>query len=75
MWGGLFQSRRFWAALTGIAVVIAQETVLGQYITEEQVNTISQLLMAWILGDSLQKTLPKGAQANPLAVSSGQPSK
>ncbi len=49
----LFESRRFWAAVAGVAVVILSDT-LGM--SQEQATKIVALLGAWIVGDSLNKT-------------------
>ena len=46
----LLKSRRFWTALGGVVVVVAQET-LG--VDSETTNRIVALAVAWILGDSL----------------------
>lgn len=56
--GGLLESRRFWAAVIGIIVVITEE--FGLPITEDQVTFIVMLIVGWIVGDSLDKTRPKG---------------
>ena len=49
----LFKSRRVWAALGGVFVVIAEP--FG--ISAEAVNEIVMLAMAWIVGDSVNKTV------------------
>lgn len=49
----LFKSRRFWVALAGVAVVIAEPFGLGA----DSVNEIVMLAMAWIVGDSVNKTV------------------
>jgi uncharacterized membrane protein len=49
----LFKSRRFWTAVGGVVVVVAQET-LG--VDSETTNRIVALAVAWILGDSLRVT-------------------
>ena len=49
----LLKSRRFWTALGGVGVVVAQET-LG--VDSETTNRIVALAVAWILGDSLRVT-------------------
>ena len=48
----LFKSRRFWAALAGIVVVVTD--TFG--VSAEATNEIVMLLMAWIVGDSVNKT-------------------
>lgn len=50
----LFISRRFWAAVAGMVVVVAEEMGLG--ISPDTVYQIAAILIAWILGDSLHKT-------------------
>lgn len=48
----LFRSRRFWAAIAGVAVLVAEPFgVSGEATTE-----IIMLVGAWIVGDSLNKT-------------------
>lgn len=49
----LVRSRRFWAAVGGVAVVVLRD---GLGLTEDQALTITGLASAWILGDSLSKT-------------------
>jgi len=49
----LFKSRRFWTAVGGVVVVVAQET-LG--LDPTTTNSIVALAVAWILGDSLRVT-------------------
>jgi len=49
----LAQSRRFATAVMGVLVVAFQD-VLGM--TPEQAQTVAGLLMAWIVGDSLNTT-------------------
>lgn len=49
----LFQSRRFWGA-----IVAAMLNVIGPTIglSEDQTLSITALVVAWIVGDSLTKT-------------------
>ena len=49
---GLIGSRRFWAAVGGVVVVIFDGLGLG--LSAEQVNHIVMLGGAWIVGDSLR---------------------
>ncbi len=49
----LLKSRRFWAALAGVAVVVAEPFGLSAGAVEEVVF----LIMAWVVGDSLSKTV------------------
>lgn len=50
---GALMSRRTWVAIGGVLVILFEE-VLG--LTPEQAQTIVNLLIAWIVGDSLYKT-------------------
>lgn len=50
---GIFQSRRFWAAVGGVLAVVFQDAV---GMTPEQAQTVVGIIMAWIVGDSLNKT-------------------
>lgn len=49
----LFQSRRFWAAVAAMLVALLQE-LFG--IDEQTANQIVVILLAWIVGDSINKT-------------------
>tara|TARA_R110000796_G_scaffold36099_4_gene92332 strand:+ start:1284 stop:1457 length:174 start_codon:yes stop_codon:yes gene_type:complete len=49
----LVKSRRFWAAISTIVVVVLND-VLG--IPEDTANTIVAMGVAWIVGDSLRAT-------------------
>ena len=49
----LIKSRRFWAALAGVAI-ICFEDVAG--LNPEQATAITSVIMAWIIGDSIKKT-------------------
>ncbi len=49
----LVKSRRFWAAIGTIVVVVLND-VLG--IPEDTANTIVAMGVAWIVGDSLRAT-------------------
>ena len=49
----LLKSRRFWTAVGGVVVVVAQET-LG--LDPATTNSVVALAIAWILGDSLRVT-------------------
>jgi len=48
----LFKSRRFWAALAGLVVVLADPLGLDPATMEQTV----WLIAAWVVGDSLTKT-------------------
>ena len=49
----LIKSRRFWAAVGTIVVVVLND-VLG--IPEDTANTVVAMGIAWIVGDSLRAT-------------------
>ena len=52
----LVKSRRFWVALSGLAVVLS-DSFVGQGVTDpELVQQLTLLGAAWIVGDSLRKT-------------------
>ena len=50
----LVRSRRVWVAISGVAVVVAEQ--LGLPLSEDAVNQIVMVMAAWIVGDSLTKT-------------------
>ena len=50
----LFKSRRFWAAVSGVVVVVSG--VLGMDIDPEVISQFVMLIAAWVIGDSIQKT-------------------
>ena len=50
----VFQSRRVWLAVAGVAVALSEE--LGLSIPAETIQQIVMLFGAWILGDSVRKT-------------------
>jgi hypothetical protein len=49
----LFRSRRFWAGLTGVVLAFVGKQ-FG--IPEETILSVTGLIAAWIVGDSLTKT-------------------
>jgi len=49
----MIQSRRFQMLIVGILVIFFQDVLS---MTEEQSNTVAQMIMAWIVGDSLLNT-------------------
>lgn len=51
----LFNSRRFWAAVAGLVVVVTKDTLQLPF-TEEQVQGLVMLIAAWVVGDSINKT-------------------
>jgi len=50
----LFKSRRFWAAVSGVVVVLSGG--LGLDIDPEVISQFVMLIAAWVIGDSIQKT-------------------
>jgi|TARA_Y100000593_G_scaffold57686_1_gene107291 hypothetical protein len=49
----LVKSRRFWAAVSSVVVVVLNDTI---GIPEETANTIVAIGVSWIIGDSLRTT-------------------
>ena len=49
----LLQSRRFWAAVSGVALVLLTDAC---GLSEDDAGKIVALIGAWIVGDSLSKT-------------------
>lgn len=49
----MFKSRRFWVAVSGVIVIVAQD-LIG--LSQAQSEPIIAILIAWIIGDSLEKT-------------------
>lgn len=49
----LFQSRRFWGAIVAAMLNIVGPTI---GLSEDQTLSITALVVAWIVGDSLTKT-------------------
>jgi len=52
----LLGSRRFWAALIGVCVVLAQDY---DGLSEDAAQQIIGLIMAWVVGDAIRKTEKK----------------
>jgi len=50
---GLFRSRKFWAALVGLAFVMLNEFVPDFPLDAEQVTNIVYMLVAYIMGVAL----------------------
>ena len=50
----LVKSRRFWAAITALAIVLTDG--LGINISEEQVTAVVAIAATWIIGDTVRKT-------------------
>jgi hypothetical protein len=55
---GLFQSRRFWALAAGVLAVVVHAATQGR-ISEQDVLSLTGLLIAWVFGDSIRKTATK----------------
>mgnify|MGYP005819048127 FL=1 len=51
----LSQSRRFYALLSGVVLMLAEE-LFGVQLDPDTVKQIVLLIMAWIVGDSINKT-------------------
>ena len=51
----LLKSRRFWASVVGLIVVIANER-LGLNLDKEQLLGFVMLIVTWVAGDTLRKT-------------------
>lgn len=51
----LFKSKRFWASVASVAIVLLKDKIpLG--LTDEQLTQIVMAVGAWIVGDSLRST-------------------
>jgi hypothetical protein len=58
MLNDLIKSKRFWAAVAGIAVVVAKDR-LPIALDEQQITMIVMAIGSWIVGDSLRATTVK----------------
>lgn len=58
MLNDLIKSKRFWAALAGIIVVVAKDR-LPIALDEQQITMIVMAIGSWIVGDSLRATTVK----------------
>lgn len=58
MFNDLIKSKRFWAAVAGIAVVVMKDR-LPIALDEQQITTIVLAIGSWIVGDSLRATVVK----------------
>lgn len=56
MLSDLVKSKRFWAAVAGVAAVVLKDKLP---IPEDQLTNLIMLIGAWIVGDSLRGTSPK----------------
>lgn len=52
----LFNSRRFWLTLATMVGVLAND-FLGMGVDEEAIKHIVLVVAAWVLGDSINKTV------------------
>jgi len=58
MLNDLIKSKRFWAAVAGIVVVVAKDR-LPIALDEQQITMIVMAIGSWIVGDSLRATVVK----------------
>ena len=58
MLNDLIKSKRFWAAVAGIAVVVLKDK-LPIALDEQQITMIVMAIGSWIVGDSLRATVVK----------------
>lgn len=56
MLNDLIKSKRFWATVAGIAVVVFKDK-LPIALDEQQITTIVLAIGSWIVGDSLRSTV------------------
>lgn len=54
-WTELLQSRKFWAALVGLVLIVAKALQPTLAIDEAQVGNVVLLLAAYIVGTGLEK--------------------
>lgn len=52
----LFRSRRFWLAMAAVAVAVLNDG-LGIDLDESTIQTVVLAIAAWIVGDSITKTV------------------
>ncbi len=52
----LLASRRFWVSAVGLLAVCSSE-LLGMEINQEQIIGIATIIAAWVIGDSVTKTV------------------
>lgn len=53
---GLLTSRRFWVASIGLATVVSSE-LFGVELDHEQLLSVTSIVVAWIVGDSLRESV------------------
>ena len=54
----LFKSKRFWAAVGSVAIILLKDK-LPIPLTDEQIQQVIFAIGAWIVGDSLRGVQPK----------------
>jgi hypothetical protein len=59
----LFKSKRFWAAVASLAVVLLKD-VMKFPLSETQLTEILMVVSAWIVGDSLRSTVPPNIEVD-----------
>ncbi len=52
----LLGSRRFWIAAVGLAAVVSKDA-FGVELDTEQLVSVASIVVAWIIGDSITKTV------------------
>jgi len=52
----LFKSRRFWAIVAGIVLVVAKEPVAKLGLTPEDVTKVVLLIGTWVAGETLRSS-------------------
>lgn len=62
MLNGILQSKRFWAAVGSIAVIVLKDN-FNLPVSEDQIQQLIYIVGAWIVGDSLRATAPKDEAA------------
>jgi len=53
----LIASRRFWAGIAGMVVILADSFFGEGTINPDTVTSVTMLVGAWIVGDSLRETI------------------
>lgn len=53
---GLFESKRFWAGVAAVAVVVLKDKIP---LSEEQITLLVYTVGAWVVGDSIRPVEPK----------------
>lgn len=58
--GGLLESKRFWAAIASVLFALLHDK-LGLNVSEEMIQSILEVVAAFILGDSVRKIAAKNS--------------